>query len=335
MKAILEAKNLLIGYPDKGSGTKALFANSDLQLFSGELTAIVGQNGAGKSTLIRTLSGHQKALEGEILIDGQEINHLSRNQLSKQMSIVLTDRIHDQHLTVFDVVSMGRYPFTGFWARLQAHDRKMIQQSLEMTGVSGFAKRLFMTLSDGEKQKVMIAKALAQDTPVILLDEPSAFLDYPSKIELLHLLKNLVSELGKTVLYSTHDLDLVMHTADRLWLLSTGKTVVHGIPEQLVLDGIIEKWFSRKGLRFDVETARFFAFHENKAPIGLVAEGLLGIWIKNALLRKGWNVINQHIDPKVLLQDSEIVLYDNLQTHKLASIEELLELLSNKKNQAK
>lgn len=323
MNELLHTQELIVGY----NKTKKLIPPTDIGLIYNELTALVGPNGAGKTTLMRTLSGQLPPIEGSVFLGDSNIKSILPYELAKKISIVLTDRISDPHLLVFDIVAMGRYPYTGFWAKLHKKDREIVYNSLQRIGMTEFSNRTFQSLSDGEKQKVMIAKALAQDTPIILLDEPAAFLDYPSKIELMHLMQQLVNEHQKTILYSTHDLDLVLHTADRLWLAAQGRPIVSGIPEQLVLDGFIEAYFSRDSLVFDPDKAQFLAANKPKPTIGLQADGLLGIWIKNALERKGFVVLQSHPSINITLSNNMIHLTFEGKSQLHNSIEELLQTL--------
>ncbi|NOU47150.1 MAG: ABC transporter ATP-binding protein [Bacteroidales bacterium] len=333
MKNLIECRNLAIGYKDKNEKEKILFPAIDVSLKEGELTALVGPNGAGKTSLLKTISGNLSQLSGQIIIRNKDLKSYSAGDLAKIISIVLTDRILDQHIKVFDVVATGRYPYTGFWATLDQQDRKMINMSMEMVGIESFNNRTFVTLSDGERQKVMIAKALAQDTPIILLDEPAAFLDYPSKIDLVHLLQSLVNNHKKTILFSSHDLDLTLRTADRLWLVGAALPIKTGIPEQLVLDGFIEKYFVRHGLHFDPEKGQFIQPPAGNKNICLIAKGLKGIWLQNALVRKGWSV-NQNEDENIVIQlvNDEIIFRKDLKTESFENIELLLNKLCQNEN---
>ncbi len=195
----------------------------------GQLTCLIGSNGLGKSTLLRTLAGFQPPLAGQVeWHDGgtwRSLQLMTKAQLSRLVSVVLTERPEVQHMTVAEVVGMGRMPYTGFFGTLTAADRQVVDEALALVGITSFAPRMIDTLSDGERQKVMIAKALAQQTPVILLDEPTAFLDYPSKVEMMKLLRRLAAETGKAILLSTHDLQLALQLADRLL------TIDHGLRE--------------------------------------------------------------------------------------------------------
>lgn len=216
-KKMITLKNLVVGYPD-GRHTRQLNHAANEEAHDGMLTCLIGANGAGKSTLLRTIAGFQLPLEGTVLLGGDDVRTLSPRQRAERMAVVLTDRPDVMCTTVWEMVATGRAPFTGFWGRLSGKDRNIVTRSLRLVGIEWMADRTVASLSDGERQKVMIAKALAQQTPIILLDEPTAFLDYPSRVEAMQLLLNIAHEEHKTVLLSTHDLDLAIHTADRLWL---------------------------------------------------------------------------------------------------------------------
>jgi iron complex transport system ATP-binding protein len=297
--ALIQIKSLEIGYRNKAGASLRLLPPINLLLHAGDFIALMGPNGAGKSTLIRTIAGMHPALAGSILFQNISIDALDKREQSRLVGIVLTDRIEDFFLTVYDVVSMGRYPYTGFWGKLSPDDHQSVLKSLKMVGITSLADRTMISLSDGERQKVMIAKALAQDTPVILLDEPAAYLDYPSKIELMHLLQQLAHDDGKTILFSSHDLDLALNSADRLWLIGRDKPVQDGIPEQLVLDGCIGDYFNRNSLVFDKESGKF----PNKKPTGIriqvVGEGTESQWLKHAIIRKGYWLADETSDAQV------------------------------------
>lgn len=226
---------LAIGYTTRHS-VKTVCTGITETIFSGELTCLIGENGAGKSTLLRTLSGFLPPVSGEIILLGKPLRSYGERALSTIIGVVLTEKTNLQNMTVEELVGMGRSPYTGFWGRLSGEDRRKVGESLEMVGITGLRGRMVQTLSDGERQKVMIAKALAQETPVIFLDEPTAFLDYPSKVEILRLLGRLSRDFGKTIFLSTHDLELALRVADRVWLMSKPGRLQTGSPENLVID---------------------------------------------------------------------------------------------------
>lgn len=194
----------------------AVVSDINLTLQSGKLASLIGANGVGKSTLLKTLTGFLPKLEGSLLLDGKDISEFSQRALARQTSIVLTQKPEVQNLTVEEIVGLGRSPYTGFFGKLHANDQQIVDESITAVGIQKLKNRMIQTLSDGERQKVMIAKALAQQTPVIFLDEPTAFLDFSSKVETFQLLQRMAHEMGKLVLLSTHDLELAVRFSDTL-----------------------------------------------------------------------------------------------------------------------
>ena len=194
----------------------AVVSDINLALQSGKLASLIGENGVGKSTLLKTLTGFLPKLEGSLLLDGKDISEFSQRALARQISIVLTQKPDVQNLTVEEIVGLGRSPYTGFFGKLHANDQQIVDESITAVGIEKLKNRMIQTLSDGERQKVMIAKALAQQTPVIFLDEPTAFLDFSSKVETFQLLQRMAHEMGKLVLLSTHDLELAVRFSDTL-----------------------------------------------------------------------------------------------------------------------
>ena len=245
--------SLSIGYRLRG-GDKVVAAGINASLHAGELTCLIGANGAGKSTLLKTLAAFLPKLGGSIYIKDKEVADYTNRELSQLVGVVLTSRPEAENMTAEEVVGLGRTPYTGFWGTLGADDRRIVTESMEQVGVAHLAARTVTTLSDGERQKVMLAKALAQQTPIIILDEPTAFLDYPSKVDTLLLLTRLSHETGKTVFMSTHDLELALQTADRPWLMPGNGHVITGTPRELADSGDLSAFIERRGIEFDKET---------------------------------------------------------------------------------
>ena len=251
-------KDLGIGYLTK-HGVRVVAEHINGAIRSGELTCLLGANGVGKSTLLRTLSAFQPKTSGEILFaeedkQSREISEMSDKELSRKIGVVLTEKPDVRNMTVRELVSLGRSPYTGFWGTYSEEDLQIVDESISLVGIEPLSKRMVHTLSDGERQKVMIAKALAQQTPVIYLDEPTAFLDYPSKVEVLQLLRLISRQAGKTIFLSTHDVELALQLADKIWLMTreTGMTI--GTPSQLAQQGALGKFIERDGIAFDPET---------------------------------------------------------------------------------
>ncbi len=244
--------DLSIGYR-QGKSTRVVMNGVNAELPKGRLTCLVGANGAGKSTLLRTISAFQPKLGGSIIIRGKEIDRFSRDELARLIGVVLTERPSVQNLTVRQMVEMGRSPYTGFFGRLSDNDHAVVEDSMRMVGIGSLAERMVHSLSDGERQKMMTAKALAQQTDVILLDEPTVFLDYGSKVDTLQMLHRLCADDGKTILFSSHDLELALQIADELWVMADGQ-IIAGTPGQLSDDGTLSMFINRSGLRYDPTT---------------------------------------------------------------------------------
>ena len=286
MKETIRIQNLSIGYVGNNN-VNVVAKNITATIFSGELTCLLGANGVGKSTLLRTLSAFQPKLEGEIYIEGKEISEFNDKQLSHVISVVLTEKPDIRNMTVEELVGLGRSPYTGFWGTLTQEDKKVVNHSIHLVGIDKLQDRMIQTLSDGERQKVMIAKALAQETPVIYLDEPTAFLDYPSKVEMMQLLFKLSRETDKTIFLSTHDLELALQIADKLWLMDKQKGVRIGAPEDLSLDGSLGSFFARKGIVFDPEIGLFRVENDYTRQIRVQGEGVRMMMVFKALKRIG------------------------------------------------
>ena len=233
----IKLEKLDIGYADK-----VVQKNLNATFESGKLVCLLGRNGIGKSTLLRTLAMFQPALGGEVLLEEKALNSYSVQDLSRKLSIVLTRKPDVQNITVSEMVGLGRSPYTGFWGTLHDADKTVVAEALRLVGIESMAERKIYTLSDGERQKVMIAKALAQQTPIILLDEPTAFLDFPSKVEILKLLGCLAKETDKTIILSTHDLELAARLADCLWQMDeSGLKLVTPADVKHIVDSAIER----------------------------------------------------------------------------------------------
>ena len=226
---MLRLENLTTGYD-----RHELLRGADGDLAGGELVTLIGANGSGKSTLLKVMCGEIEPLGGRVTIEGDDVKSLGRKELSRRVSVVNTDKIEAEALTVFEVVAMGRYPYTGFFGRLGKNDRMAVEEAMSQVGIEGMSGRNVASLSDGERQKAMIARALAQNTPVILLDEPTAFLDVASRVEVLTLLRRLAHECGKGILLSSHDVASAIDLSDRLWLMPGDGTLRTGSPREFV-----------------------------------------------------------------------------------------------------
>lgn len=294
-EAIISATNISIGYHrKKHEDTSALYTGLSFNLYEGELVCLLGANGAGKSTLLRTISASQPILEGSIKFKGKEVSDYSEKELSKLLGLVLTDKTSAGGLLVKELVELGRYPYTGFFGQLDINDKEIVKKAMRDVGISHKANSYVAELSDGERQKAMIAKALAQESPIVFLDEPTAFLDIESRIEIMNLLHNLTMYQGKTILLSTHDIDLALLLADQLWLLSRDNGLFCGVTEDIVLSGMLDKFFKGENIVFNKETGNFLPNrHSDKKVFIEFEESLLHKyyhWVKNILERHGYAI---------------------------------------------
>ena len=284
---ILTIHNLTVGYRTLRT-TKPIARDIQADLRRGELVCMIGPNGAGKSTLLRTLAGLQKPLNGTVQLQGENIARWSQQRLARTVSIVLTERVSGGLLTGQELVALGRHPYTSWVGGFSIHDEAVVQWAMQAVGAENLAKRQVNELSDGERQKIMIARALAQEPDLLILDEPTAFLDLPRRVEIMHLLKRLAHETKRAILLSTHDLDLALRHADRIWLLNGAGELTMGAPEDLVLSGAFEATFLSEGIQFDPHTGSFKIAQVAQTTVHLVGDGLPYEWTQRALHRIGF-----------------------------------------------
>lgn len=305
-KDILTTHHLSIGYHKGKKGQKVIARQLDLQLCTGEFVCLLGANGSGKSTLMRTIASVQPALDGQVLLNGISLKKLKALEVAHQLSMVLTEKITVGNLSVYALVSLGRMPYTGWLGKLTDQDKAQVAWALQATGTTEFIHRNVNQLSDGERQKVMIARALAQDTSLILLDEPTAHLDLPNRVMIFKLLRKLAKQTGKAVLLTTHELDLALQSADKIWLMGKklaqgqGKMIT-GTPEDLVLNETFEQAFDKEGFYFDKQTGAFKINEPERKNICLKGEGVQAFWTQRALEREGYAVVaTQDASPYVI-----------------------------------
>lgn len=335
----IELKKLSIGYLTKNN-RKIVASDINADIFSDELTCLLGANGIGKSTLLRTLSAFQPKLEGKINIQGKEIETYSEKQLSTLIGVVLTEKCDIKNMSARELIGLGRSPYTGFWGTLNDADRVIVDNAISMVKIEDLASRMVHTLSDGERQKVMIAKALAQETPIIFLDEPTAFLDFPSKVEIMQLLHRLSRQTNKTIFLSTHDLELALQIADKIWLIDKQSGINIGTPEDLSLSGHLTSFFGRKGIIFDEETGLFRIENTYTKQIKLIGHGQMYSMVRKALLRNGI-LATRNIESEDYIEvcnkenneGQEISIFQsNKEPIFASSIEQLLEIIPHKKS---
>jgi iron complex transport system ATP-binding protein len=285
--SILKLDNLFIGYT---SGTlkkhQKVFGPMNMEISQPELIGIIGRNGIGKSTLLRTICGLQPALDGCVYIQGGDGRHIPKSIMARLISFVSTDPVRVANLRVNELVTMGRFPYTNWFGKLTAEDRQMIGEAVEHTGIKELLFKSVHQLSDGERQKVMIARALVQDTPVIILDEPTAFLDLQARHEVLRLLSNLSRHHQKLILFSTHDLSIAMDEVDKLWLM-TDEGMFEGAPEDLLMNQVFRKLFHNSAIEFDQKSMAFKYRRKYTGSIIIRAEEPFSSMARNAMDRAG------------------------------------------------
>jgi iron complex transport system ATP-binding protein len=290
VSAVLEARELAIGYRRPGSAEVQVACIDSLQVGAGELVCLLGPNGAGKSTLLRTLAGLQRPLAGEVLLLGDELGSLTARQLARRVSVVLTEAVDAGALSARELVALGRHPHTGWLGRLGEEDEVRVDEALEAVGATHLASKELRSTSDGERQRVLIARALAQSPRLMILDEPTAFLDLPSRVLVMGLLADLVSATGISVLLATHHLEMALEYADRLWLLDRRGSLAGGAPEDVALSGLLEQTFASDGVAFDVRDGSFrLERSDREGPtIGVQGQGRVADWTARALRRVGY-----------------------------------------------
>jgi len=295
-KPLLLTKNLCIGYHGRANNlinrveAKKIAGPINLELYAGKLVCLLGANGAGKSTLIKTLSGIQVPLSGQVFIEDKPISKLSPQELATKLSLVLTETVRSWNLDVYSLISLGRFPYTGWLGNLSDEDLAIINFAIEAVNLLDFINRKVDELSDGEKQRVMLARALVQDTGLIILDEPTAHLDIPNRISLMGLLHTLSREQHKAILISTHELDLALQIADEIWLFDGNGNLITGTPEELVMNDHFSSVFDKKGTLYDKSTGVFKMNAPTGPVIEMLGEGIPAFWTRRALERIGYRV---------------------------------------------
>lgn len=332
---VIEGKDLSIGYRH-GKQMQTIHSQLNFLLREGELTCLLGANGAGKSTLLRTLAAAQPALSGTLRLLGKPLSEYSERERSRTIGVVLTDKTQAGGLTVYELVALGRQPHTGFFGRLRKEDKERIEYALHAVGIAHKAHCYTAELSDGERQKVMIAKALVQECPLILLDEPTAFLDVVSRIEIMTLLHRLASEEKKAILLSTHDIEQALVLSDRLWLLTREAGLQCGVTEDLILSNRMDTLFPHEDIRFDLMHGIYSPTVKGEKRLYLkAANETLRHWAENALNRNGYLCMPQTENnslPCLEIHAAQDIRYTGTDhtTFHFHSFEELLENISCK-----
>lgn len=316
----LQAKGLSLGYR-KGKEAKEILSGLDFELFSGELTCLLGPNGVGKSTLIKSILGQLTPFSGGIFLEGQAIQNLSVQELSKWIAVVLTDPVFPGNMTVGQLVALGRTPHTGWTGKLNPSDRQIVGKALSDTKISYLRDERLSEISDGQRQKAMIARALAQDGQVLILDEPTAHLDLVNRFEIMSLLRGIAASRGKAILVVTHDLDIALETADRFWLLNCGTPLISGRPEDLILSGQINQLLPSDSYQFSVKRGKM-EFDVQGSKFEIEGPPELVYWVEKALRKAGVS----ELDKPLYLSSNPFFI--QTQEHKFYTLEALIDSLS-------
>ena len=284
---IISLDRFAIGYHKDYS----ILEHLDLTVNRGEMVALIGRNGTGKSTLLKSMIGLLTPLDGNCLLDGLPLGEYTLPQRAHRVSFVSSQLTQLPSLTVGELVSLGRMPYTGWMGRLSAEDRKLVRQALREVQMTAFEERKLENLSDGERQRAMIARAFVQDTPLMVLDEPTAFLDIPNTYELIRLLSSF-RDGGRSIVYSTHDLETALRYADKLWVIHEGR-ILEGSPEDLGLSGLFGELFSASGIGYEDHTGRFLFSGNQRGVISIegkpeTEEAM--IWTRKTLERLGYGI---------------------------------------------
>ncbi len=291
----MNIKDLTIGYRSRNLHGTFAYGPINQNVRSGDLIAVIGRNGIGKSSLLRTMALLQNPLEGIVILQEKAGNSYSRNELAQVISYVSTETIGMHNFKVYELISLGRSPYTNWWGKLSTDDYRIIENAIDQTQIRNLSSKFMHQLSDGERQKVMIARALAQDTPFIILDEPTAFLDLPARYDILRLMNRLTLESEKTIIFSTHDLDIAMHEADRIWLM-LNEGIVDGAPEDLLFKQQFHKLFLNSPLEYDFQSDGFRLKKAVHQKIGLKGQKDYFDFTTKALKRIGFQVVDKDVE---------------------------------------
>ncbi|CAD5273308.1 MULTISPECIES: ABC transporter ATP-binding protein [unclassified Imperialibacter] len=286
-KAVMKLRHLSVGYFVKGHPTP-LLKDINLDINPGEVVCLLGQNGVGKSTLLRTIAGLQPPLSGEVLLVNQPVQAYSIQELATKVSLVLTEKVGGGNLSVEELVALGRHPYTNWLGLLSKEDRAAVNEAVALTKINYLLNKKVGELSDGQYQKAMIARAVAQDGDLMILDEPTAFLDLNNSVEIFMLLRQLALEKEKAIVVSTHDFHLAMEFADRLWLTNFNSPLVEGLPEDLALNGQLEESLYHEGFGFDLLNGRVLLPTKEGKTFSLFGNSQAHNWTKRALERHGY-----------------------------------------------
>ena len=323
---VMQLSELAVGYRTKKEN-KLLLKDLNLEIRQGEVVCLLGQNGVGKSTLLRTIAGIQPPLEGNILLNNKNVSHLSAQELAWCISIVLTEKVSAGNLSVYDLVALGRHPYTNWLGILTSSDKAKVDEAIGLTNINYLAERKIGELSDGQYQKAMIARAVAQDGELMILDEPTAFLDLNNSVAIFLLLRRLAYEKNKAVVVSTHDFHLAMEFADRLWLTNFNSPLYDGLPEDLALNGRLEESIFHEGFEMDLLNGRLILPAGTKGPVALSGKSPAYEWTKRALERNGYSISDKNDAIVIEALSEENITHWQVGRQRFTSIRALLSFL--------
>lgn len=288
--ALLEIDGLTVGYRNSRTDRTVILQDVHARAGAGELVGLVGPNGAGKSTLLRSIAGLQPVFAGSARLCGTDTRTLGRREIATRLATVLTDRFDPGRLRARDIVGLGRHPYSSLTGRLDAHDREVVADSLDAVGAAHLADTDLGELSDGQRQRVMVARALAQEPRVLLLDEPTAFLDPPGRVSLLELIRSICTGRGIAAVVCTHDIESILSYADQVWVAGRDTALLVGGPEDLARDGVLAGPFATPGVHFDLGSLTFRADSRGRPPARVDGTGVDAFLAERALRRAGYDV---------------------------------------------
>jgi cobalamin transport system ATP-binding protein len=324
---IIVLDSLSLGYT-AGKHPKPILPPLSASSTGGELIAVIGRNGIGKSTLLRTITGLQSPLGGDIFISGRSYSEYSRLEIARRIGYISTEVIKVSNMSVYDLVTLGRFPHTNWLGNLNQADKFAIENSIERTGLISFRSRSISEISDGERQKAMLARVLAQDTDLMVMDEPTAFLDIASKYEIVNLMISLTRE-GKTIIFSTHDFNVAINQADKVWLMLDDK-LIEGAPEDLILSGVLEYLFNSSLIKFNSTDGSFSFRNESHGNVHIKGDGIFRKWTERAVSRAGFELSGPMTDPYIQVPEepgAQWLLICNKNTLRFGSVYDLIRQL--------
>ncbi|GAB2483549.1 ABC transporter ATP-binding protein [Algoriphagus taiwanensis] len=319
LASILQGKDLQLGYLKNGKRREVL-SHLDFELFTGEMTCLLGPNGVGKSTLVKAIMAQLQPWQGSLNLDGQAISSYSQESLARKMAVVLTEPVFPGNMTVGELVALGRTPYTGWSGRLSLEDQKEVEKAIALTNIVYLKSERLSEISDGQRQKAMIARAIAQNGDLIILDEPTAHLDLVNRFEIMDLLREIALEENKGVLVVTHDLEIAIETADRFWLLTCGNPLLSGSPEDLILSGEINQLLPSKKIQFSPKRGRL-EIQDFPEEILISGNEELVYWVRKGLKKAGIQAVPKEI--RVQADPFRIIADENT----FQSVEELISSL--------